>query len=236
MNDSGLAAALAAVDRSADNPSTFCWTFMTMFPISGAAVSTVGEVLGSETVSASDSTAARIDELQFDLGEGPCWDAMRLGRPVLEPDLRTHPSTVWPAFSAAIADHPVRSIFAFPLVVGTLRIGAVDLYAVDHVTLNPVQTQLAGSMASAIGKHVLRRALMNIGGDYEDPGNAFSRRLIHQATGMVLAQLRVPADDALLIIQGQAFAAGKSMMEIAEEIVGLRLEFSRGEHGIEVSE
>ncbi len=235
MNDSALTAALDAVHRAASNPSSFCWPFVELFPVSGAAVSTVGDLLGSETVSASDPIAARVDELQFDLGEGPCWDAMRLGRPILEPDLRSRPSTVWPAFSAAVLDQNVSSLFAFPLTVGALRIGAVDLYAVNHVDLNPVQTQQAQSMADAVGKHVLRRALNEIGGDYEDTGNAFSRRIIHQATGMVLAQLRIPGDDALLIIQGQAFATGKTMMEIAEDVVELRLNFSHGDNGIEVS-
>src|ERR1700709_576090 len=159
MNDSALTAALDAVHRAASNPSSFCWPFVELFPVSGAAVSTVGDLLGSETVSASDPIAARVDELQFDLGEGPCWDAMRLGRPILEPDLQTRPSTVWPAFSAAVLDQNVSSLFAFPLTVGALRIGAVDLYAVNHVDLNPVQTQQAQSMAGAVGKHVLRRAL-----------------------------------------------------------------------------
>ena len=235
MNGSALATALDAVDRSAANPSTFYRPFLEMFPVSGAAVSTVGDLLGSETISASDAIATRVDELQFDLGEGPCWDAMKLGRPVLEPDLRTHPATVWPAFSAAIHKEDVGSLFAFPLVVGALRVGAVDLYAVHPVSLTSVQTQQAGTMAAAVGKHVLRRALNTIGGDYEDTGNAFSRRLIHQATGMVLAQLRVPGDDALLIIQGQAFATGRTMMEMAEEIVERRLSFSYGDNGIEVS-
>jgi hypothetical protein len=236
VDDLALTAALDAVDRSAGNPSTFCWPFLEMLPVSGAAVSTVGDLLGSETVSASDAIAARVDELQFDLGEGPCWDAMRLGRPVLEPDLRTRPSTVWPAFSAAIRDEDVSSLFAFPLRVGSLRIGAVDLYAVNAVNLNPIQAQQAGILAAAVGKQVLRRALNVVGGEYEDTGNAFSRRLVHQATGMVLAQLQIPGDDALLIIQGQAFATGRTMMEISEDIVERRLTFTQGEGGIEVSE
>ncbi|HEY1530011.1 MAG TPA: GAF and ANTAR domain-containing protein [Galbitalea sp.] len=235
MDDSALTAALDAVDRSAKDPALFYQPFLEMFPVSGAAVSTVGELLGSETVSASDPVAVRVDELQFDLGEGPCWDAMRLGRPVLEPHLRTRPATVWPAFSQAILDQDVSSLFAFPLLVGSLRIGAVDLYAVDSVDLSSAQTRQAGVMAAAVGRHVLRRALHVIGGDYEDTGNAFSRRLIHQATGMVLAQLRVPTEDAVLILQGHAFATGRTMMEIADDVVERRLTFSHGDSGIEVS-
>ena len=43
---------------------------------------------------------------------------------------------------------------------------------------------------------------------------------------MVLAQLGIPAPDALLVIQGHAFAAGRSMQEIAEEIIDRRLSFA----------
>src|SRR4051794_29292306 len=101
-DDPGLTAALETLERDAHDQSTYSRPFLGLFPVSGAAVSTVGALLGNETISASDSLAARVDEIQFDLGEGPCWDAMNSARPVLEPDLRGNPRTVWPAFSRAI--------------------------------------------------------------------------------------------------------------------------------------
>jgi AmiR/NasT family two-component response regulator len=86
-----------------------------------------------------------------------------------------------------------------------------------------------------VSRHVLRRALDEAKGDYDDDGNAHSRRLVHQATGMVLAQLRLPADDARLVIQGHAFATNRSMMDVADDIVNRRLTFSGGSEGIEAS-
>ena len=91
-------------------------------------------------------------------------------------------------------------------------------------------------MATVVSRHVLRRALASIGDGYDDAGNAFSRRLIHQASGMVLAQLDVSADDARLVIQGQAFSAGRSMMEVAQDILDGRLRFTRTGSRIEVAE
>jgi hypothetical protein len=236
MDDLALATALDSLKRTAADPAAFCLPFLEMFPVSGASVSTVGDVLGSETISASDSLAARVDELQFDLGEGPCWDAMNLARPILEPDLRTRSSISWPAFLPAILDEQVSALFAFPLTVGPLRIGAVDLYSIRPVSLDSTQSRQAAAMADEVGKHVLRQALQAVAGEREETDNAYSRRLVHQATGMVLAQLRVPADEARLIIQGHAFAAGRSMMEVAQDIVERRLSFLHGERGIEVSE
>jgi hypothetical protein len=227
-------AAMEALDRSG-SPAGFCRPFLDLFPVSGAAVSTVGNLLGSETLSASDALAARLDELQFDLGEGPCWDALRSGRPVLEPDVRRAPPR-WPAFATASRDDGVRSIFAFPLAVGPLRIGAVDLYSLQPVELNRMQVRQADAMAGVVGRHVLRQALNDLGRDTADTGNAYSRRIVHQATGMVLAQLHLSPDDARLVIQGHAFATDRSMMDVAQDVIDGRIRFSNQDAGIEATE
>jgi hypothetical protein len=226
--------AIARLTSGSGGPREFSAPFLDVLPVTGAAVSTLGDFLGSETLSATDDRAARLDELQFDLGEGPCWDALRLSRPVLEPDLND-PTIVWPAFSPALREHQVSSIFAFPLVVGSLRIGAVDLYSLEPVTLRESQTRQATAMADVIGRKVLRNALATVDVE-EQPVSAYSRRLIHQATGMVLAQLELSADDARLVIHGHAFAAGKTMKEVAQDVLDGRLSFSNGDQGIEVVE
>lgn len=201
--------------------------FMEALPVTGTAVSTIGDLLGTETVSASDAVAARLDELQFDLGEGPCWDALTLRRPVLEPDLEGRPRRAWPSFTAAAIDAGVGALFAFPMLVGPLRIGAVDLYAREALPLDEAHTQAATRLAEAAGRTLLRRALAAAGRE-EPPedANPFSRRVVHQATGMVLAQLDVSADDARMVIQAHAFATERSMMEVSRDILDGRLDLS----------
>jgi hypothetical protein len=236
MSDS-VAAAMDALERSPDHPETFCDVFLDVFPVTGASVSTIGEVLGSETLAATDGQAARLDELQFDLGEGPCWDAMRSAQHVLAPDIRRTDGNPWPELARALQSEQVSSVFAFPLAVGPVRFGAIDLYSAEPFRLSGAQAEQAGAMASVVGRHVLQRALTSIGAAYEQqPGNAFSRRLIHQASGMVLAQIDVSADDARLVIQGHAFSAERSMMEVAQDILDGRLRFTRTGSRIEVVE
>jgi GAF domain-containing protein len=207
--------------------------FVELFPISGTAISTLGDLLGSETLYASDAQAARLDELQFDLGIGPCWDALSTARPVLEPDLRHHPRRTWPSFSESAVADGVGSLFAFPLLVGSLRIGAVDMYSTRPVTLDRTQTRQAASLADLVGRQVLRQALIRSSlVDPEEPESPFSRRLVHQATGMVLAQLDISADDARLVLQGHAFATGRTMMEVSRDVVDGVLDFSAGDDGL----
>jgi hypothetical protein len=239
MTTGSFPAAMFALKSQSDDGSALSYPFVDVLPVAGASVSTLGDFLGSETVSASDALAARIDELQFDLGEGPCWDAVATALPVLAPDLRSHPSGRWPAFSRAILDDELGAIFAFPLFVGPLRIGAVDLYALRPTELTDTQSMQASAMAEVVSRRVLRRAIMRMNqdaGSDDKTSNAFSRRVIHQATGMVLSQLDIASDDARLVIEGHAFASNRSMMDVATDIVDGTLNFSVQNDGIEASE
>ena len=93
----------------------------------------------------------------------------------------------------------------------------------------------ATAMAEIIGRHVLRDALSNLEGDAAADAKPYSRRMVHQASGVVLAQLGLSPDDALLVIQAHAFATGESMMQVSKDVVAGRLRFVRQASGIEAT-
>jgi hypothetical protein len=105
-----------------------CAPFLHALPLTGAAISTLADPFGIETVCASDTTAARLDELQIDLGEGPSWEAMRTGHPVLEPAVHATTTDRWPVMLMAIRDTNAGAVFAFPMRVGAPSVGAVGVY------------------------------------------------------------------------------------------------------------
>jgi hypothetical protein len=217
--------ALMQLERAGDRPEHFSMPFVDFLPVTGAAVSTLGDLLGNETLSATDARAARLDEVQFDLGEGPCWDALRSAQPVAATSLDSDGRGRWPHFFNAIAAESISSLFAFPLLVGPLRIGAVDLYSHRPTTLTHDDEVRASALAYVVSRHILRVA---IGEAPEDADNRpLSRRVVHHATGIVLAQLDISADDARLVLQGQAYAAGKPMTDVAEDVVAGRMRFRR---------
>lgn len=225
--DDAFAAAMAVLEADGA-PGRYSTSFLMTFPVDGASVSTLGDVLGTEIVSSTGPDAHRLDELQFDLGEGPCWDAIRLGEPIVEADLPGVGMRRWPAFAAAaVHKSQAASIFAFPVAVGPLRFGAVDLFTTSRLTLSPRQTRQATAMAKVIGRHLLREAVDRTHEDDSSEARRSSRREVHQATGMVLAQLETTAEEALLLIQGHAFATGEPVAVVASEIVERRLHFRR---------
>ncbi|WP_460511474.1 GAF and ANTAR domain-containing protein [Frigoribacterium salinisoli] len=209
--------------------------FLHGLTVDGASVATLGSPLGSETVAGSDDLALRIDELQFDLGEGPCWDSLATDAPVIEPDVRGLPRREWPAFSEAIRELELGALFAFPLRVGPLRLGAVDLYRVRPGTLSDDDQAHALRVADLVGRRVLRQAIVDAA-DHDDEGpraSRYTRRAVHQATGMVLAQLGTTPEDAHLLLQAHAFATGRPLREVAEEVLRGIVSFSADDDGIE---
>lgn len=223
---SALGAAAEELSTALDHGRSLCRPFLSVLPVVGVAVSTLGTPFGSETVCATDAQAARLDELQFDLGEGPCWEALSERRPVLTGDV-DRAADRWPLFAGALVGFDVGSMFAFPLSLGSLNIGAVDLYSRQKRSLSAAQIQDALTLAAICSRQVVRRALTRspLQQGEQDP-DGFSRREVHQATGMVLAQLGLSAADALLVINAYAFARGLTVRRVAADIVARRIDLA----------
>lgn len=204
-----------------------CGAFVGAANVSGAVISTLGRPLGSQTVCASSLVAARIDEIQIDLGEGPCWEALRTRLPVLEPDLQHAGGAGWPAAAEALRALDIGALYAFPLYVGNLSVGSVDLYMHASRRLSDKTVGDVSVLAEIVSRQVLRRALDEVNrADEGMAGGKYSRREMHQASGMVAAQLGIGVDDALLVLRAHAFSSGRSIAEISADVIGRRLDFS----------
>lgn len=203
---------------------SLCSGFLRALPVQHAAISTLAAPFDQETVCASDAVAARLDELQLDIGDGPCWRARATRHPIVIPDLKHSSFSAWPVLHAAIVEHGIRSAYAFPLVLGSIDIGAVDLYATAPDVLTESHIAQAVALADSTALTLLQRMLARVD---ESPDNAnWPRRVVHQATGMVIAQLGVSAEDALLIIRAHAFATSRPVREVADDITARRLDFT----------
>ena len=215
-----------AANRPAD--ADLCTPFLRQLRVAGAAVSMFGGAASETLVCASDPLAARIDELQFDLGEGPRWEALRTRLPVLVPDVHHTRPYSWPVFSKAVQETDVAALFVFPLTIGALDLGVVELHSTKPGNLNHTDHATAGVLAGQTAWQLLRRVL-SVNSPDSDPAvetALMSRREIHQATGMVLAQSGVGAADALLLLRAHAFANALTLRETADEVLLGRLSFA----------
>ena len=168
-----------------------------------------------------------IESLQFELGEGPCVDAYNEDRPVLEPDLATPVRPRWLAFTPTAVEAGVRAIFGFPLHVGAVRLGALNLYCDASGPLTDDQHADALVMADVAARAVLAMQASAPAGRLAvelEAGSDF-QYVVHQASGMVAAQLDVSVGHALTRLRAYAFGHDRPLAEIAHEVVSRRLRF-----------
>jgi len=193
-------------------------------PASGVGVSMVSEAGGLLTAAASSPDSARVEELQFTMGEGPCLSAFASRRPVLVPDLSQAATTTWPGYGPAAHDHGVRAVFAFPLQIGAARIGALDVYRNEPGALSSWALSRALTYADVAMQTVLEEQEAVAGdGDPLWTDGDHTQFEVYQAQGMVMIQLGVDATEALSRIRAYAYANDLRLDQVAEDIIGRRL-------------
>lgn len=91
------AADRTSVAAQAFLPGALCAACAAALPVTGVGLALMDHRGPAGLVAATDGVAILMEELQFSLGEGPRVDCSRLGRPVLQPELRTTGPYRWPA-------------------------------------------------------------------------------------------------------------------------------------------
>ena len=202
--------------------------------VDGAAVSLLTATVSRETLWATDRTADLLEDLQFTLNEGACMEAAATGRAVFVHDLHHATETArWPVFAAAVEERTlVAALYALPLQWGSVNLGVLDLYRVTPGALTDEQRRDALGAVDAAALILLGIRTDPGGGRPADDAAAApehvvgNRTEVHQATGMVLAQLDVDATDALARMRAHAFVRGLLLIDVARDVVARRLVFS----------
>jgi hypothetical protein len=202
-----------------------CETAVGRLGVTGAVVTVDMSTGWSETRCATDMLGEGLAELQVTVGEGPCVDAAREGGPVLVADLDAPASQRrWPLFAPLAVESGVGALFALPLCVGAIRVGVLALHRVQAGGLEPAT--LADSLAfAAMGLGLLLDEQAGLrAGDFAEGLPLHDPRL-HQATGMISAQLDVAMADAFVRLRARAFADQRTLSELAADVVAGRLRF-----------
>lgn len=214
-------------DTIMDKLHWLCVNAVRSVAASGAGVSLIGEDGTHSAASASDPTAARVEELQFTLGEGPCLDAFRSRRPVLVPDLTDGAMGRWPVYAPAAYETGTRAVFAFPLQIGAARLGVLDVLRTRTGMLTQEETTHALTIADLAVALLLDSHAQAVPGTDGLDGVVKDHAVLFQAQGMVMIQLGVSLAEALVRIRAHSFAESRRLHDVAVDIVGRRLRFDR---------
>jgi GAF domain-containing protein len=217
-----------ASDRGA-TAGRLCEVCMKVTSMTGAGIMLMSGELPLGSACSTGEVSALIEDLQYTLGQGPCVDAYKLDRPVLEPDLADPEIPRWPAFAGPAVTAGVRAVFGFPIGVGAVRLGALNLYSDRPGRLTDDQHADALVMAEVAAEAVLA---MHAGGPdgvvpaaLENGSNP--QYVVHQAAGMVSVQLGVSVAHALVRLRAYAFAHGRMLADVAADVVARELRFDQ---------
>ncbi len=193
--------------------------------VNGAGVMLMSGDIPSGSLCTSNEVSHLIEDLQYTLGEGPCVDAYQQDRVVAEPDLADPVTRRWFAFTPPALEAGVRAVFGFPLRVGTVRLGALNLYrdwsgplsddqhadalVVADVAARWVLEAQAGAPADVVAKG------LEIGADFHF--------VVHNAAGMVSVQQGISVTEALIRLRACAFSDDRLLADVAEDVVARRL-------------
>jgi hypothetical protein len=219
-----ILAALSA-GEGAWSSARLCGACPGIMGVTGAGVMLMSGEIPHGSLSASDEVSHLIEELQYTLGEGPCVDAYRQDRVVAEPDLADPVTWRWPAFTPAALRAGVRAIFGFPLQVGTVRLGALNLYRDRPGPLDGGQHADALVLAGVTARWVLETQAGAgpgaVAGELE--AGADFHFAVHNAAGMVSVQEGISVTEALIRLRAFAFSSDRPLDDVAQDVIARRL-------------
>ncbi len=219
--------ALADYPDGSLGPLQLCDACVKVLPVDRAALTISVASTTWEPLCATDETASRIEAQQVLTGEGPAMDAVASGGPVLVDDL-AGAFDRWPGFTSALGGDAHGAMYAFPLQIGAIAVGVLDLYRAEPVPVDAADMSAMLAITDIVTMVLLSHAPpVDIGTSPPDvwwtPSPA--SREIHQATGMVVAQLSVPPHVAYLRLRAYAFSRERPLTDVAREVIERRLRF-----------
>lgn len=224
----GAETPLAAADR-------LCAACVSLLDVDGASISLIRAGATQGTFGSSGELSRTLDELQFTYGQGPCLDAVETNRPVSADDLDGAGEGRWPALAGAVLAHGVRAMYALPVTVASMPIGALEMYR--HRS-GPLEGHaLTGGLWAAGLASLPLLDLMNAEVDWQAAGDgaegfdqlaSLERVEVYQATGMIVAALDVSSADAVALLRGHAVAHGLTASEVAYRVLDRRILLTDG--------
>lgn len=219
-----LAHAIATTPPTQALSERLCLASRNLAGADAAAITVAYAETNRVTLFATNTLSARLEDLQEVMGEGPGYSAAatgqieicRLGSPAAER---------WPLFAGAALDLVGdATLHAVPMRPDQRMFGVMTLYQFEHADTDlamdaPTLFRLAAATGAALvrDQDALDQDLLE--------GPWHSRAAVHQATGMVVAQLGLSPEDALAVLKAHAYAGETTLTDMAARVVDRKIRF-----------
>lgn len=171
---------------------------------------------GIDTPTATHEELRRIDQWQYEIGEGPCLEALRQEDVITSGDLANDDR--WPKWGQQIArELGVQSSLSYRLFTTGRSLGALNLFSrrtnafTDEDVLDglALAAHVAVALAAAMKEDQLLHALR-------------TRTTIGQAQGILMERFDIDADHAFDVLRRVSSQSNRKLREVAAELVQSR--------------
>jgi GAF domain-containing protein len=187
-----------------------------LVPGCDAATITVRRETALSTAIATTDKSRQVDELQYELNQGPCRDATLVGETVTSPAVGEDHR--WPTWGPRAAELGIGAVMSVPLAAPSGLIqGALNLYAGRPAAHDEYARVVALSIAAQIG--VAAAAATEIS---QRTAGMAGRTVIGQAQGLLMERYGLSADQAFDLLVRTSQNSNTKVRQIAAEVVATR--------------
>ncbi|MCW2833794.1 MAG: hypothetical protein JWN68_1747 [Nocardioides sp.] len=185
----------------------------------GAGMTLVPQSGQARTAEATDDRVARVDQLQYELGEGPCLAAYAEREVVMVPDTRTDQR--FSRWSPAASGMGVVATLSAPLVAGDACLGAMKVYAESP---HAFDTRAQGLLPLFADQAAVLLANMQA---YEKAERLseelrealLSRDAISTAKGILMARDHLTEQESLRMLMSMATRENQALRDSAHDVI-----------------
>lgn len=195
-----------------------------LLPVHGIGVLMAAD--GKLTVATANTPEGdAVEQLEVELGEGPCTDALRSGEQVLATDLEQHVDR-YPRFAPRAIEVGVRSIHALPMSVRTDLVGSLDIIAREPIALSAQQLSTAQVLADVaiayLANSRVRESHSRLASQLQHALD--NRVVVEQAKGRLAERHGESPADAFERIRRHARTHQVSARSVAEQVLAGQLQ------------
>jgi GAF domain-containing protein len=165
-----------------------------------------------ETRAGTDPLVWELDEIQYSLQEGPCFDSIR-GSSMRIVENARHDQR-WPRYMPQAVRKGLRAQLAVGLYTDDDTLGGLNLYSTESDIIDPDAVQAAELFAShaaiALGRSRIESQLNEA---------LSSRKTIGQAIGILMERYQIDQDRAFQFLIRASSTANIKLRDVAEELV-----------------
>jgi len=173
---------------------------------------------GEEPVlqASSDETAAFVDRLEWETGEGPCVDAILSQRFEWDPDITHNPA--WPRLAERVlAETPVKGMIGYRIVVSDRKVGALNVFSDTAGALTQEDADIGTILVSFASVAITAANQREEAASLRE--GMLSNREIGKALGMLMATHDISDREAFDRLRSASNQLNTRLVEVARRIV-----------------